>query len=67
MEYPADRLESAIREHMKAIKREQPEWFARIPETTRREVALGRIKAAIRDTLPTIQQWSKRNPQRRLF
>jgi hypothetical protein len=67
--YPADHLENALREHMKVIKREQPEWFARVPEGTRREVALGRLKSSIRDSLnlPTFEQWTKRSLQQRLF
>ncbi len=68
-QYPPDRLESTLRDHMKAIKREQPEWFARVPEATRREVALGRLKSAIRDSLdlPGFERWSKLNPQTQLF
>jgi hypothetical protein len=68
-QYPADRLESALRDQMKAIKREQPEWFARIPEATKREVALGRLKSTIRGTLnlPSFENWTKQNPQQRLF
>lgn len=68
-EYPADRLETALREHMKAIRREQPEWFARIPESTRREVAFGHLKSAIRDSLqlPSFEHWSKHDLQQRLF
>jgi hypothetical protein len=68
-DYPPDRLEVALREHLKAIKREQPEFFARIPEQTRREVAFGRLKSAIREnlTLPTFERWSKQDLQRRLF
>jgi hypothetical protein len=68
-EYPANRLETALREHMKVIKREQPEWFARIPEGTRREVAIGHLKSAIRDSLnlPSFEHWSKRDLQQRLF
>jgi len=66
-EYPPERLETSLRDQMKTIKRQQPEWFARIPEATRREVALGRLKALLREDLPSIQQWSKRNPQRHLF
>lgn len=67
--YPPDRLESVLRDQMKAIKREQPEWFARIPEMTRREVALGRLKSAIRDTLnlPGFEHWTKQNLQQQLF
>ncbi|MBZ5621845.1 MAG: replication initiator protein A [Acidobacteriia bacterium] len=68
-QYPADRLESALRDQMKAIKREQPEWFGRIPEVTRREVALGRLKSAIRDnlSLPSFEHWTKQNLQQQLF
>ncbi len=68
-DYPADRLETVLREHMKVIKSEQPEWFARVTEGTRREVALGRLKSAIRDglNLPSFECWSKRDLQQRLF
>jgi len=68
-DYAGERLENALREQMKTIKREQPEWFARVPEATRREIALSRLKATIRETLnlPGMEQWSKRNPQPRLF
>lgn len=62
-------LESALRDQMKAIKREQPEWFGRIPELTRREVALGRLKSAIRDnlSLPNFEHWTKQNLHQQLF
>lgn len=68
-DYPAERLEMALREQMKAIKREQPEWFARIPEATRSEVALGRLKSAILDTLnlPNFDNWCRQDRQHRLF
>jgi hypothetical protein len=68
-EYPADRLEAALRDQMKAIKREQPEWFGRIPDDTRKEVALGRLKSAVRESLqlPSFEHWSKRDLQQRLF
>lgn len=68
-DYPADRLEHALLEQIKFIKREQPEWFARIAERTRREVALGRLKSIVRDslTLPNFQRWSRLDLQQRLF
>ncbi|MCI0723503.1 MAG: hypothetical protein L0338_31745 [Acidobacteria bacterium] len=68
-DYPAARLEAAIREQLKIIKREQPEWFDRALETTQREVALGRIKSQIRDSLalPSFERWSKLDLQQRLF
>ena len=68
-DYPQDRLESALREHMKSIKREQPEWFVRVPESTRREVAMSRLKAVIREhlALPSFERWHKNTLQDRLF
>jgi len=68
-DYPGDGLKPALAEQMKAIKREQPEWFARIPEATRLEVALGRLKSTIRESLnlPNFEHWSKRDLQQRLF
>jgi replication initiator protein A len=68
-DYPSDRLETALREHLKTIKREQSEWFARVPDSTRREVAFGHLKATIRENLklPTFEHWTKREPQQRLF
>jgi hypothetical protein len=68
-DYPAERLEASLREQMKLIRREQPEWFARVPDSTRREVALGRLKSVIREMLdlPTREGWSKQNLQQRLY
>jgi hypothetical protein len=68
-DYPAERLETSLREQMKLIRREQPEWFSRVPDSTRREVALGRLKSVIRETLdlPTREGWSKQNLQQRLY
>ncbi|MEO5953954.1 MAG: replication initiator protein A [Chloroflexia bacterium] len=68
-DYAGERLEATLRDQLRVIKREQPEWFMRIPETTRREVALGRLKSTIKESLslPTFERWSKRDLQRRLF
>ena len=68
-DYTGERLENALREHMKVIKREQPEWFGRVPDTIRREVAMSRLRSMVRDTLnlPGFERWSKQNPQTRLF
>ena len=68
-DYAADRLDAALREQMKIIRREQPEWFLRISESTRHEVALGRLRTALRENLnlPSFEQWSKQNFQQRLF
>jgi hypothetical protein len=68
-EYPPERLELALRDQMKTIRREQPEWFPRIPESTRREVALGRLKSAILESLnlPNFANWCKQDRPHRLF
>jgi hypothetical protein len=67
-DYQEPRLESAIREQMKAIRREQPEWFSRVPETTRREVAFSRLRAAVLESLnlPSFEGWSKQQTQLRM-
>ena len=61
--YAPERFEQAVREHMAAIKREQPEWFGRIPEATRREVAISRLQTAVmaESDLPSFNAWSKKD------
>jgi hypothetical protein len=68
-DYPPDRLETALKEQLKSVKRDQPEWFARVAENTRREVAMSRLRAAIRDhlALPSFERWHKQTMQERLF
>jgi hypothetical protein len=58
---PPERMETALKEHLKSIKREQPGWFARVPDATPREVALSRLKASIREhlALPSFERWQK--------
>ena len=67
--YPAERLETAIRDETKHIRRAQPNWFDRIPEQTKREVALARVKTGLRDALqlPTFDEWRKLQSQDALF
>ena len=67
--YSADRLDIALKEQMKTIRREQPDWFARVPDTTRREVALARLRASIRESLnlPVFERWVTQHPQQQLF
>ncbi len=67
--YTADRLETALREHMKTIRREQPEWFARVPDAAHRELAKSRLRAAVRERLdlPTFEHWATQQTQERLF
>ena len=54
---------------MKIIRREQPEWFGRIPDPVRREVAISRLRAAIRTrlNLPSFEEWRSLQGQRPLF
>jgi hypothetical protein len=68
-EYSQEHLETALREHLKTVRREQPDWYTRVPDTMRREVALSRLKANLRDSmnLPTFEQWNKQRTQQRLF
>ncbi len=67
--YSDQQLEQAIREQMKGVKREQPEWFMRSSDSMRREVAFGRLKTTIRESLklPTFECWSKNDLQQKLF
>ncbi len=68
-DYAGEKLESALREQMKIIRREQANWFERASESLRHEVALGRIRTLVRENmqLPEFEQWSKQDRQRRLF
>jgi hypothetical protein len=68
-DYSPERLESALREQMKAVRREQPDWFARVPDATRREVAMSRLRAGIRESLnlPSFERWVTLHPQQQLF
>jgi hypothetical protein len=67
--YDKDRLDAALREQMRIVKREQPEWFGRIPEATQKEVALSRLRSTVREglDLPTFEHWTKSDLQQRLF
>jgi hypothetical protein len=58
-EYPPERLEPAVTAELKLLKREQPEWFARVPENTRREMALGQLRNRIRQELPAFDAWQQ--------
>ena len=68
-EYRGPKLEAAITEQLRGLKREQSELFERLPETTRREVAFGRLQAAVRERLklPSLDTWIKTEPQQRMF
>ena len=68
-DYPGERLEAAIRDQLRVIRREQLSWYERVPDPVRREVALSRIQTMVRESmdLPALEKWSKRDTQRRLF
>lgn len=68
-EYPGGKLETALLQQSKAIQREQPEWFQMVPEDTRRQVALSRLLATLRQQIqiPSFEQWLKTNGQSKLF
>lgn len=58
-QYPPNALEIALRDEMKRSRRARPEFFSRLPQETLREIALARLKAAIRETLnlPSFDAW----------
>ena len=65
----AEALEASLKEQIKVLKREQPEWFGRVTQAVRQELAMGLLRAASKRDLglPTFEQWSKRDSQQRLF
>ncbi len=65
--YTGNKLEDAVRDKVKQIRREQPEWYGRLTDDMRREAAMGMIEAEVRAQLPTFEQWSKRDLQMRMF
>jgi hypothetical protein len=67
--YAGEKLDSAIRDQLKSLRREQPEWFARADDGTKRELAFGRIQRTVRDamSLPSFEQWMKRTAQLPMF
>ena len=68
-ELTPEQQQTLLRDRLKALKREQPEWFARIPESARLEVATAMAHRTLEDdmTFPTFDAWSKRNIQMRMF
>jgi hypothetical protein len=60
-DYPGDRLESAVPEELRRLKREQPDWFSGVPDACRHEVAIGHLHSKVREglDLPTFDRWSK--------
>ena len=62
-------VEAGIREHLNLLKREQREWFSRVPDAVRREVACTRFEAEVRHklNLPSLEQWAKSNAQAIMF
>ena len=69
VQYTGEKLDLAIKEQLKALRRSQAEWFGRVPEETRREVAMGQLKQVLRDqmNLPTFEQWLRKEAQMRMF
>jgi hypothetical protein len=68
-DYNEERLLGAIQQQLKAIRQEQPEWFLQVPDATRRQVALGRLKSSILQNLalPGFERWSRKKVQQHLF
>jgi hypothetical protein len=68
-EYSGEKLDQAIREQLKGLRRSQTEWFARAPESTRREVALSQLKQLVRERMNVMpfEDWLKKEAQLRMF
>jgi hypothetical protein len=68
-EYGGEKLDLAIREQLKALRRSQTEWFGRAPESTRREVALSQLKQLVRErmNLMPFEDWLRKEAQMRMF
>jgi len=58
-----------IKQQLKALKREQADWYSRVPDAIRREVAAARFETQIRQTLnlPSFEHWLKESSQATLF
>jgi hypothetical protein len=68
-EFPGEQLDQALVEHLKIIRREQADWFGRVNETIRREVAMTRLRATVRSrlSLSSFEEWLSRHAQVSLF
>ena len=62
---PADQREALIATHLAELKRH----WSRLPQSTLREMAEGRLLRALRDSLPlpTLEEYGRRGPQKSLF
>jgi hypothetical protein len=65
-EFIGERLQLAIRDQLRTLKREQAEWFERVPQATKNEVALSRLHTQVRNSLnlPTFSEWQKQRDTR---
>jgi hypothetical protein len=68
-QFSGEHLERALSEHLKTIRQQQPDWFSRVNASLRREVAVARLRSAIRQSLelPSFDEWARRNSQSKLF
>jgi hypothetical protein len=62
-------VEAALAEQLRIIRKEQPDWFNRVNDDLRREVATARLRTSIRGSLnlPSFEDWASRQYQRSLF
>ena len=67
-QYPGSKWDEAIRVKLKAMRKEQPELFSRLPEATQREMVAESIRAGLRETaVPSFEVWTGRDRQMPLF
>ena len=67
--YTEEQRSAAVRDELKVVRKEQPEWFQRMSETMRKDLAMSRIRTKVREglDLPSFERWSKLELQQRLF
>jgi hypothetical protein len=60
---------AALKEQLRNLKRDQTDWYNRATEDAKREVALGQLRAKVREelNLPSFSDWLDRHPQIRMF
>jgi hypothetical protein len=68
-QFSGESLERAVSEQLKTLRQQQPEWFRRVNDSLRRELAVGRLRSALRQSLdlPSFEEWARRNSQSQLF
>ena len=49
--YSAEQMDAAVRDELKLLRKEQPEWFQRMSDAMRHDLAMSRIRTKVREGL----------------